>query len=268
MTTEPRYDRHAPPGSELRDTQDRLRRERALRACFEASTDLTVQVTHALMTEVGFPPLIAQLIAETAQSLPEELSEARANLLEVAEDLGRFVIRSAPRIRGLVYLTNVRHERERAHLDELVSDYITLFENAMGPDLEMNRLRVELSVTEGDYPWEGGPSFIQHVIVGLLQLSLTASYKSRAADDTMNVELMPNDVTEGYRLRFSLDGPLSRIFEQALEPGPGFAMLPTVVTELLGGDLELEHYGETGAALTILLPLVSPGLDLEGDEAT
>jgi len=255
---------------ELKETQGQLVKSEKLASL----GSLVAGVAHELNTPIGNAVMVASTLVDRNRNFQEAIRQPfeKAVLTEFAEvvDSGsQVILRNLAKADELVAsfkqvaVDQTSYKRRAFKLSEVVKEIgVTL-----GPSLEQAQVIVEITIKD-DVEIDSYPGPVGQVLLNLYNNALVHAFlpdkggviQVRAVKQGDHLKVTVADNGMGIAEE-NIDKIFDPFFTTKLGKGGsglGLHIIYNLVTELLGGDINVESTAGEGATFTILLPLVAP----------
>jgi PAS domain S-box-containing protein len=235
---------------------------------------LVAGVAHELNTPIGNSLVVATSFAERTRTLKEsiagglrrsELERYLADAAEAGELLGRNLTRAATLVAGFkqIAVDHASLERREFSLTELLSDLTAPLRVAA----KAHRVRIELAVDPG-LTMDSYPGPLSQVVTELFENCLTHAFPdgggSVAIDAAMRtreqvaITVRDDGVGMTPEVQAHVYDPFFTTRMGAGRSGLGLHVAHNIVSNILGGRIDLRSEAGHGTSFTLLLPLVAP----------
>jgi signal transduction histidine kinase/CheY-like chemotaxis protein len=261
--------------------QERLARERMLREQMyferlQSIATMVAGVAHEMNTPLGVANTANTMITSLAERLvapdtpPEMKKEVVVDLNDSCELLGKNLYRAQSLVKSFKQLSGsqLADVRTECNLVEVIADCV----RTMSPQLRKQNVEVLVRAEPApELEWDGYPGHLSQVIMNLVQNVLRYAYPG---DKGGKVDIrVERESTSPERLRIEFQdygaGVAPEIKPRMFEPfvtsgrkhggtGLGLAITHNIVTNLLGGTIEVVSEVGKGALFSIRLPLSAP----------
>lgn len=256
---------------ELRCTQDELVRKEKL-ASLGA---LVAGVAHELSTPIGNAVIMASTLSDMRRQFEADaaaglrrstLARFTADMAEAVDVVERNLRRAAELLTGFkqVAVDQSSHQRRTFELGELMRE----LNLALSPTLKQRQVQLTDRIAPG-LMLDSHPGPLSQVLMNLVNNAVVHAFEGHAAPQ-ITVEALPHG-DEHVHITLQDNGcgiapeHLQRVFDPFFTTrlgrggsGLGLHIVYSLVTELLGGRVQLDSAPGQGCTITLVLPRVAP----------
>ncbi len=258
--------------------QERLARERMLREQMyferlQSIANMVAGVAHEMNTPLGVANTAYSMVSGLATKLvdagtPAEMrQEIMSDLTDSCDLLGKNLQRAQGLVKSFKQLSTsqLSDVRTQCNLYDVVADCV----RTMSPQLRKQNVEVRLPSTTDELTWDGYPGHLSQVIVNLVQNVLRYAYPgdtggkvdvrlSRQGTDHLRIEFQDYGAGVDPGIKPRMFEPFVTSGRKHGGTGLGLAITHNIITNLLGGTVEVISEVGKGATFNIVLPLTAP----------